>query len=429
MPRPASRTRIISAAGAVVAVGALSLVLNPPTQVDPLGTLRRANAAAPPAAPPGPPAAFGVEGIDLGSLGYSGPDLEAASLDDVFAPLPSQAMVRAADVRDRIAAATPHLRGLHQAKNLLRKAADRQDHHLYAAKVAASEAEAAKVAAEEALAAAVAAVAQPPAGPPSDEATATGAALASTPVAAHDDLDEMTAEADPSDDAEREEAEVPVAGDQVAQAQEIERLAAEVAEARAVAAVQWQELEARRARRRALRDAASIAADETWRFDEHVRWLTDVLWRAQGAQRAAGDALVAAGRVGEEIAIVEVRGFRVHESIADSVRQLVDSAAAAGIDLRGKAHRPIERQIELRRQHCGPTHYDIYERPSGQCSPPTAKPGRSLHELGLALDLANGDNPIVSRRDPAYRWLAANAPSYGLHNLPAEPWHWSVTSQ
>lgn len=416
MPRPASRTRIISAAGATVALAALSLVLNPPAEVDPLGSLGRANAESPVAAPPGPPTAFGIAGIDLAELGYSGPDLDAASLDDVFAPLPSQAMVRAADVRDRIAVATPHLRGLHQAKNLLRKAADRQDHHLYAAKVAAGEAEAAKVAAEEALAAAIAEAANPPqapateAGRPDQEPdagdTSTGPALASADVG--------VPEAVPAP---------------VEQARRIEELAFEAAEARAVAAAQWQELEARRARRRALREAATRAADETWRFDEHVRWLTDVLWRAQGAQLDAGADLVEAGRAGEDIPLVTVRGFRVHESLADSVRQLVDAAAAAGIDLRGRAHRPIEHQLELRRANCGSSRYDIYEKPSGQCSPPTARPGRSLHELGLALDLANGENPITSRRDPAYRWLAVHAPSYGFHNLPAEPWHWSVTAQ
>lgn len=44
-------------------------------------------------------------------------------------------------------------------------------------------------------------------------------------------------------------------------------------------------------------------------------------------------------------------------------------------------------QIELRRAHCGPTQYDIYEKPSRMCRPPTARPGESKHETGEAADL------------------------------------------
>ena len=82
----------------------------------------------------------------------------------------------------------------------------------------------------------------------------------------------------------------------------------------------------------------------------------------------------------------------------------------------------------MRRAHCGPTDYDIYEKPSGACSPPTAKPKRSLHESGLALDFTHGEESITSRRSPAYRWLAANAAAYGFFNLASEPWHWSVSA-
>ncbi|MEY2426157.1 MAG: hypothetical protein QOI61_1729, partial [Actinomycetota bacterium] len=33
---------------------------------------------------------------------------------------------------------------------------------------------------------------------------------------------------------------------------------------------------------------------------------------------------------------------------------------------------------------------------------------------------------ITSRSNPAFKWLAANAKTYGLYNLPSEPWHWST---
>lgn len=62
---------------------------------------------------------------------------------------------------------------------------------------------------------------------------------------------------------------------------------------------------------------------------------------------------------------------------------------------------------------------------SNQC-PPTARPGHSNHERGLAIDFTNGGQLIRSHDDPAYQWLTAHAGSFGLMNLPSEPWHWSV---
>ena len=65
--------------------------------------------------------------------------------------------------------------------------------------------------------------------------------------------------------------------------------------------------------------------------------------------------------------------------------------------------------------------------PPSSCSPPTARPGTSLHEQGLAIDFTNNGRLITSRSDPAFQWLAANAGGYGFRNLPSEPWHWSTT--
>jgi D-alanyl-D-alanine carboxypeptidase len=57
---------------------------------------------------------------------------------------------------------------------------------------------------------------------------------------------------------------------------------------------------------------------------------------------------------------------------------------------------------------------------------PTAIPGRSLHELGLAVDITAGGSSLTAG-SPGFRWLAANAATYGYVNLPSEPWHWSIT--
>lgn len=121
--------------------------------------------------------------------------------------------------------------------------------------------------------------------------------------------------------------------------------------------------------------------------------------------------------------IVEASGIRVDSSIAGQVTALIGAAAADGLTLTGSGWRDTARQIELRRQHCGTSHYAIYEMPSGQCKPPTAKPGSSQHERGLAIDFSNCD----ARATACYRWLNTHAATFGLFNLPSEPWHWSTT--
>jgi LAS superfamily LD-carboxypeptidase LdcB len=105
---------------------------------------------------------------------------------------------------------------------------------------------------------------------------------------------------------------------------------------------------------------------------------------------------------------------------------LLDAASSAGVSLSGGGFRDPGEQIALRTAHCGPTHYDIYEKPASQCTPPTAIPGRSMHERGLAIDFKYNGALITSRSSPGYQWLAANAAGFGLYNLPSEPWHWST---
>lgn len=121
-----------------------------------------------------------------------------------------------------------------------------------------------------------------------------------------------------------------------------------------------------------------------------------------------------------------VQGIWVHYSIATNLNNMLNAARSAGHHLGGSGFRDPERQIQLRRQNCGPTYYDIWERPASQCNPPTARPGRSMHERGLAVDLTIGGFTIKSRSHPAFIWLNANAARYGFYNLPSEPWHWSI---
>ena len=120
----------------------------------------------------------------------------------------------------------------------------------------------------------------------------------------------------------------------------------------------------------------------------------------------------------------------VDASIGLSVQYLINDAAAAGIGLCGRSgFRSYAEQVELRRQNCGPSDYALFLAPPSTCSPPTARPGTSNHEDGLAVDFDCADGQPMTHASPCYQWLAANASHYGLFNLPSEPWHWSVTGR
>ena len=127
--------------------------------------------------------------------------------------------------------------------------------------------------------------------------------------------------------------------------------------------------------------------------------------------------------------IVSVRGIQVHASIAGQVESMLAAAAADGVSLSGGGYRSSDSQIRVRRSNCGSSDYAVYQMPASQCRPPTARPGRSQHERGLAIDFTYNGRLIRSRSDNGYRWLAANAASYGFYNLPSEPWHWSTTGR
>jgi hypothetical protein len=124
-----------------------------------------------------------------------------------------------------------------------------------------------------------------------------------------------------------------------------------------------------------------------------------------------------------------VNGIRIHPALAPRLQALLKHAHADGVPLGGWGYRTTESQIELRRKHCGPTPEDIYLKPAAECSPPTARPGRSMHERGLAVDFHLAGRSISTRSSPGYQWLAEHAATYGFYNLPSEPWHWSVNAQ
>jgi D-alanyl-D-alanine carboxypeptidase len=121
---------------------------------------------------------------------------------------------------------------------------------------------------------------------------------------------------------------------------------------------------------------------------------------------------------------MQVYGITVNKIVAYPFQRMIDDAARGGIQLSGGGFRTKQQQIALRTTNGCP---DIWTAPASSCRVPTAIPGRSLHELGLAIDLTSGKRTISDRKSAAYKWLAAHARSYGFVNLPSEPWHWSIT--
>lgn len=130
---------------------------------------------------------------------------------------------------------------------------------------------------------------------------------------------------------------------------------------------------------------------------------------------------------GAPVDLTTVRGIVVNSAIADNVEGFLAAMEARGYPLGGGGYRSSDNQIRLRREHCGTSDYAIWEMPASQCRPPTARPGRSAHEQGLAIDFTYQGSIIRSRSSTVFQVMSEVAPAYGLINLPSEPWHWSTT--
>ena len=167
-----------------------------------------------------------------------------------------------------------------------------------------------------------------------------------------------------------------------------------------------------------LAEAASLA-----RLDAQLS--AEIQRRQQalaGRNRGSRGGSVAPGPRGGPVPLRNVRGIWVHESMAPSLENLLAAAQADGITYGGGGYRDPEDQRRLRQANCP----DPESSPASSCSPPTARPGQSMHERGLAVDFTYGGRVIGSRSSPGYRWLDQNASRFGLRNLPSEPWHWST---
>lgn len=96
---------------------------------------------------------------------------------------------------------------------------------------------------------------------------------------------------------------------------------------------------------------------------------------------------------------------------ASRLQAMIAAAAAEGVTIGvGSGYRTIEEQIALRKKNGCP---DVWKSPASSCRVPTAIPGRSNHNHGLAADIT-GDKA----------WANRNAHRFGLvFNVSGEDWH------
>ena len=143
----------------------------------------------------------------------------------------------------------------------------------------------------------------------------------------------------------------------------------------------------------------------------------------EARQQALAESLTPANA---DFTLVSVGGITVNSVIASETEGLLAAMDEEGFDLHGWGYRNHQAQISLRQSHCGTSDYAVWQMPASRCRPPTARPGRSNHEKGLAIDFTNSGRLITSRNSAVFQALKRIAPQYGFKNLPSEPWHWSV---
>jgi hypothetical protein len=122
---------------------------------------------------------------------------------------------------------------------------------------------------------------------------------------------------------------------------------------------------------------------------------------------------------------VVVYGTPICKTLANNFKKMIDAAKNDGLTISATGFRTRDEQIALRKQNCGTGDYNIYEKPSDQCNPHTARPGFSRHESGLALDfMCNGLGFINPNKRPGtltcFSWMSRNANQYGFKNYQAK---------
>lgn len=145
--------------------------------------------------------------------------------------------------------------------------------------------------------------------------------------------------------------------------------------------------------------------------------------------RPAQAQLECRGQAWEQANLTSISGVKVHKKLTPFVEKMLADAHSQGVKLSTTvAYRSCDYQLQLRRLNCGLGEYNLYQKPSDECTPPTEPAGKSLHNEGLAVDF-NCQGYGLIEVSPCLPWLEKNAARYHLFRHTDEAWHWSTTGK
>ena len=113
-------------------------------------------------------------------------------------------------------------------------------------------------------------------------------------------------------------------------------------------------------------------------------------------------------------------------SVAGDLQAMLDAASADGLDMCGGGYRDPADQIAVRRANCGTATTPSTRRRRRRARRRPPRPARPSTSRAWPSTSPDGGGAHQPGRAPASAGSPANAASYGLYNLPAEPWHWST---
>jgi len=129
--------------------------------------------------------------------------------------------------------------------------------------------------------------------------------------------------------------------------------------------------------------------------------------------------------------------------VSTHLKNMIAKAKGDNIILSGGGFRTRDQQIQARKDNgCK----DVFNTPPSDCKIPTAKPGTSMHEKGVAFDftcdgklISIDENKTGTKKSGIFKvkpetkkcfdWLTKNARGFGLYNLKSENWHWSINGK
>lgn len=128
------------------------------------------------------------------------------------------------------------------------------------------------------------------------------------------------------------------------------------------------------------------------------------------------------GRLPDSALVALRRGGRLRADAARDWDRMQEAAAREGVTLTaGSTYRTYQRQLEL---------WNSSTRPLSERARWVARPGRSNHGWGIAVDVSElfGRSASNAQTVAAYRWLNRNAARFNFYQrMSWEPWHWEYT--